>query len=276
MRSFKAVFKKQLKDFLKNPAVLIQFAIFPLLAFMINVILDFDSMVNVEDIPRIEGMTEEMIAEIMAAMMDSMNNTMPNMVTMQATMFAGMALIPVVAGLIAEDIERKSLRFLMMAGVKPAPYLLGVGGVVFLISFLTAVAFAFVGSFSELDFLIFVAAMMSGIAGSIVLGATIGILTKNQQAATALAMPAALIIGFGPMLAQFNDNIANTLHFLYTQQLNIVADYLNGATVETALWQSFTIMWANVAVLGVLFVVVYTKKGIEGVSHRINKNKSQK
>jgi ABC-2 type transport system permease protein len=257
MSSFKAVFKKQIKDFIKNPAVLIQFAIFPLLAFLINVILDFEGMS--EDMMSIEGMTEEMVAAMTAAM----SGTMPNMVTMQATMFAGMALIPVVAGFIAEDIEMKRLRFLMMAGVKPAPYILGIGSVVLLISFFSSVAFAFVGSFGGLDFLIFVAAMMSGIAGSIVLGATIGILTKNQQAATALSMPAALIIGFGPMMAQFNENIADALYFLYTQQLNIVADYLDGVAAETPLWQSFTIMWVNVAVLGVLFAIVYVKKGIK-------------
>jgi ABC-2 type transport system permease protein len=261
MNSFRAVFKKQLKDFLKNPAVLIQFAMFPLIAFIINIILDFESMANIED-THIEGMTEEMAAAIMAAMMDSMSSTMPNMTTMQATMFAGMALIPVVAGLIAEDIERKSLRFLMMAGVKPAPYLLGVGGVVFLISLFTSAAFALVGEFSGADFLIFTAAMTSGAAGSIVLGATIGMLTKNQQAATALAMPAALILGFGPLLAQFNDNIARALHVVYTQQLNVVADYLNMGGGETALWQSFAIMWVNVAVLGILFVVTYYKKGL--------------
>jgi ABC-2 type transport system permease protein len=174
-----------------------------------------------------------------------------------------MALLPVAAGFIAEDIERKSLRFLMMAGVKPAPYLLGVGGVLYLISLLTSVAFALVGSYGGLDFLIFVTAMMSGIAGSIVLGATIGILTKNQQAATALSMPAALIIGFGPLLAQFNEGIANALRFLYTQQLNVVADRLNGLAVNTPLWQSFVIMWGNVAVLGILFAIVYAKKGIK-------------
>jgi len=257
MNSFKAVFKKQLKDFIKNPAVLIQFAIFPLLAFVINIILDFESMAD--SMMYIEGMTEE----IAAAMAYAMNDNMPNMTTMQATMFAGMALIPVVAGFIAEDIERKSLRFLMMAGVKPAPYLLGIGGVVFLISFFTSVAFGLVGGFGGLDFFVFVAAMMSGIAGSIVLGATIGILTKNHQAATALAMPVALIFGFGPMLAQFNDNIASALRFLYTQQLNIVADYLNGVAVETPLRQSFMIMWVNVAVLGFLFAAVYAKKGLK-------------
>jgi len=187
---------------------------------------------------------------------------MPNMLSLQATMFAGMALIPVVAGFIAEDIERKNLRFLMMAGVKPAPYLLGIGSVVFMVSFFSSAAFGLISGFGGMDFWIFVGAMMSGVAGSIMLGSTIGILTKNQQTATALSMPAALLFGFGPMIAQFSDRIASWLHPLYTQQLNVVADNLNGIITDTPLWQSFAIMWANVAILGVLFVIVFRKKGL--------------
>jgi len=254
MMGFKAIFKKQAKIFLKNPAVLIQFAIFPLLAFLINILIDFDAMT--EGMEYIEGMSYE----IASALQEMMAGSIPNMTTMQATMFAGMALIPVVAGFIAEDIEKKSLRFLMMAGVKPAPYLLGIGSVVFMVAFLSTIAFAFIGGFSGTDFWVFVGAMMSGVAGSIMLGATIGILTKNQQSATALAMPAAMVFGFGPMIAQFSDNIANRLHYLYTQQLNVVADSLNGISTDTTLWQSFVIMWANVAVLGILFAVIYRAK----------------
>ena len=257
MMGFKAIFKKQAKIFLSNPAVLIQFAIFPFLAFIINILIDFEGMA--EGIEYVDGLTQEMVTFIL----DMMTGTMPNMTTMQATMFAGMALIPVVAGFIAEDIERKSLRFLMMAGVKPSPYLLGIGGVVMLVSFFTTIAFAFIGEFSGTDFWIFTAAMMSGVAGSIMLGATIGILTKNQQTATALAMPVALIFGFGPMLAQFNERIAEWLSILYTQQLNVVADYLNMVSTDTPLWQSFTIMWANVAVLGILFAIVYRSRGLK-------------
>jgi len=238
MRSIKAIFKKQLKDTLKNPAVLIQFIIFPLIAFLMNMVMNID------------GLPEEMVAN------------MPNMVTMQATIFAGMGLIPIVAGIIAEDIERKSLRFLMMAGVKPSAYLIGVSGVIFIVSFFTSVAFGFISEFNGQDFWVFVGAMMSGVAASIVLGATIGILTKNQQAATALSMPAAIIFGFGPMMAQFNETIARALHIVYTQQLNVVTGYLTIGGAETGLWQSFAIIWANVVVLAALFAIAYKKKGL--------------
>ena len=247
MNNFKAIFKKQLKDIKKNPTVLINFIIFPLVAFAMSRLMNFEFDDNIP-----EAVIEQMMAN------------MPNMAIMMATVFAGMGLIPAVAGVIAEDIEKKSLRFLNMAGVKPGSYLLGIGCVTFFLSIFTAAAFGFVSDFRGQAFWIFGASILSGVAASIVLGATIGILSKNQQTATALAMPAAMILGFGPMMAQFNETVARLLNVFYTQQLNVVADYLTFGGAETELWQSFSIMWANVAVLAVLFVIVYAKKGLRG------------
>jgi len=257
MMGYKAIFKKQTKVFAKSPEVLIQFAIFPFIAFIITILIDFEAMT--EGMEALEGMS----AELADMIWEMMSGTMPNMVTMQAVLFAGMALIPTVAGFIAEDIEKKRLHFLMMAGVKPAPYLLGIGLVVAIVAFVSTVAFALIGQFGGADYWVFTGAMMTGVAGSIMLGATIGIFTKNQQSATALAMPAALVVGLLPMIAQFSDGLARWLQPLYTQQLNVVADRLNGLPVGMELWQSFAIMWGNVIVLGVLFAVVYRAKGVK-------------
>jgi len=250
MRSTKAVFKKQFKGSVQNPEILIQFMIFPLMAFMMNIFVDMEGMAS-DLMIYAPHMAEEMLA------------SMPNVVTMMAAVFAGMALIPTVAGIIAEDIEKKSLRFLIMAGVKPPAYLLGVGSVIFMVSVLTALAFAFVGGFGGMDFVIFIGALLSGVTASIMLGAAIGILTGNQQSATALAMPVAMILGFGPMIAQFNDSVARVLRPLYSQQLNVIVDYINLGT-DVSLWQSFGIIWANVLVMAVLFMVVYVRTGIKG------------
>jgi len=242
MKNVNAVFYKQLKDTLKNPATLFQFIMYPMMAFIMSVMA----------VPDFEGVPED----IMAIIADNM----PNMVTMMATVFAGMGLITIIPGIITEDTEKKSLRFMVIAGVKPVSYLIGVSGVIFFVSIFTSVAFSLIGGFRGLDFWIFTAAMMSGVAGSIVLGAMIGVLSGAHQAAQGLALPAAIILGFGPMIAQFNDTLARILHVFYTQQLNIVADYLTLGGAGTPLWQSFGIMWANVAVLGLLFVLVFKKK----------------
>lgn len=247
MKHVKAIFKKQFKDTLKNPGVLIQFLIFPLVAW----VMDF---VMVTDI-HLEGVPEDVAAMIL----DSMPNV-PNMMVMQAGIFAGMGLITAICGMISEDMDKKSLRFLSMAGVKPISYLAGVGGVVLLFSFFTSVAFAFIGGFSGLDFWLFTGAMLSVAVGSIVLGATFGILAGNQQAASGMVLPVAIILGFGPMMAQFNDNIARFMRFVYTQQLNIVADHLTLGNIDTPLWQAYAVIWGNILALGLLFSFVFKKK----------------
>jgi len=256
MKATKAIFKKQLKATGANPESLIQFMIYPLLALAINAMMDQSGMVSYfAYLPLPQYLLDDIAREMISSM--------PNMITMQATIFAGMGLIPVVAAIIADDIERKSLRFLSMAGVKSSEYLIGVGGVVFFLSFFSSMGFSLVGSFFGMEMLIFMGAMMSAVVGSIVLGATIGILVSNVQSAAGLSMPIAIMLGFGPIFAQMNDRIARIYHIFYTQQLNVIADYLNFGASDTPLWQSFAIMWVNIAVLGVLFVVVYAKKGLK-------------
>jgi len=247
MKGIKAVFKKQLKDIMKNPAVLIQFIIYPFITFAMDSIITTDF--NFEGVPE----------DILEIILDNMPN-MPNMVTMQAAIFAGMGLMTAISGIISEDIEKKSLRFLAKAGVKPMSYLIGVSGVIFIVSFFTSSAFGLIGGFSGVDFWIFTAAMMSVVAGSTVLGATFGILMGNQQAASALIFPIAIFLGFGPMMAQFNENIAGVLAFIYTQQINTVADYLTLGSGEVPLWHAFGIIWANVFVLGLIFILVFRLK----------------
>lgn len=237
MSSVKAIFKKQVKDIKKNLTVLIQFILFPAIAwFMTRFVAGTDGF----------GGSDTMF------------------VTMFAAIFVGMALIPMVAGIVAEDRERKSLRFLVMAGVKPQDYLLGVGGVIFIVSLLPSLAFTWMGGFSGEEFWLFMAAMMSGVVASTLLGLTIGMLAKNQQAATSLSLPVALVLGFGPLIAMFNERMGEMFRFFYTQQLDIVMNsLLSGYGMGASLQQSFITIWANVAVLVVLFVVVFGKKGLK-------------
>ena len=229
MRITKAIFAKQAKDMFKNPAVLVMFIVFPAVAFIMT------ALVRVEDMP-------------------------PNMfVTMMAAIFAGMGLITSVAGAIAEDIELKSLRFLVIAGVKPHQYLLGIGGFFLLAGTVTSVIFALIGDFTATEFVKFLVIMVSGTAASILLGATIGMWSKNAQAAGGLAMPFAMIIGFTPMIANFNETVAKVAGVLYTQQINVIVNDFEESMVKPLL-----VIAANIVVLTVFFVVAYKKKGLKG------------
>ena len=77
-------------------------------------------------------------------------------------------------------------------------------------------AFSLIGGFTDMDFWIFTTAMMLGLALVIV-----------------------LILDLGRMIAQLNYRLASILHVFYTQQLNVVANYMTIGGAETPLWQSF-------------------------------------
>jgi ABC-2 type transport system permease protein len=231
MRIAKSIFTKQAKDISKNPMALVMFLLFPAVALIMTLLVERSN----EDIP-------------------------PNMfVIMMAAIFAGMGLITVVSDVIAEDIERKSLRFLVIAGVKPHQYLLGIGGFFLAAGAVASVAFALIGDFTFNETMKFLAIMIPGVAASVLLGATIGISSKNRQAATSLGMPAAMIVGFTPMIAAFNETIERFAFFLYTQQINVIVNDFSQSILQPLL-----VITANIAVLTVLFVLAYKKKGLKG------------
>jgi len=230
MRSVKAIFIKQAKDMLKNTMVLVQFIIFPAVALVMT----------------------ELVAK-------SNETIPPNMfVTMMAAIFAGMALVTTTASVIAEDIERKSLRFLVMAGVKPHEYLTGIGGFILLAGSIVSVVFGLIGDFTGLEFAKFLTVMITSTAASVMLGATIGLLSKNQQAATALGMPIAMVLGFTPMIANFNVTVEKIANVLYTQQLNVIVNDFSANFAKAML-----VIGANMIILLVLFVIAYKKKGLK-------------
>jgi len=231
MRSVQAIFVKQAKDMTKNFSVLSMFVIFPLVAFAMT---HFVARGNYD-----------------------ISDTM--FTTMMASVFAGMALIQVACSVIAEDREKKSIRFLIIAGVKPLAYLMGIGGVILIASLISSLAFGYIGGFAQDEFIAFMLVMMSGAIASIILGATIGIYAKNRQAASGLSMPFAVLLGFAPMVAQFNERVESFVGFIYTQQINVVVNDFSAGLV-----QPLTVIWLNIAVLAVLFVIAYAKKGLSG------------
>jgi ABC-2 type transport system permease protein len=232
MKSAKAVFIKQFKDMSKNPMTLVMYIIFPAVAFVMTQLIAKSN----DDIPT-------------------------NMfVTMMAAIFSGMALITSMADVIAEDIERKSLRLLMMAGVKPHQYLIGVSGFLLLAGTVTSVIFALIGDFTGDETTKFLAIMITGLAASVLLGATIGMLSKNRQAATSLGMPVAMLVGFTPMIATFNETVESVASVLYTQQINVIVN-----DFSVGMGKPLLVVLANMVVFTVLFIAAYQKKGLKNV-----------
>jgi len=224
MRSIHAVFAKQTTDIRRNRMVFLQFVIFPLIA------LAFTGLVAKPnpDIP------------------DTM------FVTMFAALFAGMSVPVSMASLVSEDRERGSLRLLVMAGVKPANYLVGTGGAIGAVSLIVAAAFALMTGFEPLLWGKFLLVVMLGVVCSVLLGAAVGLLAGNQQAATATAMSVAVLVGFGPMLAQFSPTAGKATAFLYTMQVSRLAN-----DPATSLGRPLLIVAANIAILAALAVFAY-------------------
>jgi ABC-2 type transport system permease protein len=231
MSSIKAIFIKQAKDMSKNPMVLNMFIIFPAVALVMTVFVP---------IPPNDFVHGNMF------------------VTMMAAIFAGMGLITTASDVIAEDIERRSLRFLIIAGVKPHQYLLGTGGFFLLAGAVTSVIFSLIGGFTGAEFLKFMTIMIAGTATSILLGTVIGMVSKNRQAATSLCMPIAVIVGFTPMIANFNETVEKVAGVLYTQQINLIVN-----DFSASLWQPLLVIASNIVVLTVSFVIAYKKKGLK-------------
>ena len=121
MKNIAVIFKKQIRDTLKNKMVLIQFLMFPVLVVI------FENVVKIEDMP------EHFFVKLFAVM------------------FVGMAPLTCMSAIIAEEKEKNTLRVLLMSNVKPAEYLVGVGSYVFVMCSAGMAVFAVVGGYSGGD-----------------------------------------------------------------------------------------------------------------------------
>lgn len=223
-----AVFKKQIKDNLKNKMVFIQFILYPLFAFVFT--------------------------EAVAKGQQDLLNTF--FVTIFGTIYAGMVPMINMASIISEEKEADTLKMLMIANVKPYQYLIAIGSSVMIFFSLGAASFGIIGGYSGIVLLKFIIAMLCGGLSSLLLGSAIGMLSKNQMSATAIGMPIAMIISFLPMIATFNVKFESISRFLYTQQISYILNDPNAAKISL---ESILIIGSNLLVFLSVFVVAYRK-----------------
>ncbi|KMZ55571.1 ABC transporter permease [Dorea sp. D27] len=221
-----AVWKKQMKDTLKNKAVLIQFVMFPVLS------------VIMQNSIKIEGMSGRYF------------------VILFATMYVGMAPLTAVASIISEEKEKNTLRELLMANVKAAEYLLGIGLGIFVCCMLGAVVFALAGQYTGRDMADFLLVMAAGIVISLLLGAVIGISCRNQVTEVSVSVPVMLVFSFLPMLASFNEKIAAVSKYAFSQQ---ISNYMSAVGDSAAKDGNLVVILCNAGIFAVLFGVVYRK-----------------
>lgn len=228
MNGISTVFLKQVKETLKNKAILIQFVMFPLLA------------VIMENSIKIDEMPEHFFAKLFAVM------------------FIGMAPLTCMSSVISEEKEKNTLRVLMMSNVKPVQYLLGIGSYICIMCMAGAAVFAVLGEYKGSDLAGFMLVMAVGIILSILIGAVIGIISNNQMSATSVTVPVMMIFSFLPMLSMFNETIEKIAKITYSQQINMLVNS-NFENIS----DSVAVLAVNFIIAVLLFFIAHRKNGIE-------------
>lgn len=223
----RVLFMKQVKDTLKNKGILIQFLMFPLMTLLMV------KSIQLEDMPS------------------------DFFVKMFGSMYLGMAPLVSMSSILAEEKEQNTLRMLLFSNVKASEYLIGIGGYVFLCCTLGSLMMGLLGNYTPSQFLVFMISSISGILISILLGAFIGVRTRNQMEATSFMMPLMMIFSFMPMLSTFNDTIARIGDFIYTQQINLFFEHL---TLSMMSLKGILVIVGSLIAACMLFVLSYRKK----------------
>lgn len=226
MRNIRIIFKKQIKDTLKNWAVLVQFVMLPLIAILMNALV------------HIEGMPENFF------------------VTLFAAMYVGMAPVVSMTALVSEEKATNTLRVLVASNVRPSEYLLGTGSFVWCLCMAGSLALSFAGDYAAVERIHFLAIMAVGIAASVALGGAIGTWCKTQVAATSVSVVAMLVLAFLPMFSTFNEKVAAYSKYLYSEQISLLLSDIGHLAPDGS---SIAILGANLLGVALLFYAAYRR-----------------
>ena len=114
------------------------------------------------------------------------------------------------------------------------------------------------GGYRGTTLLTFMVIMALGHLCSLLVGASLGVISKSQMQATSLSVPVMLVFAFLPMLSAFNEGIANVAKHVFSQQFYMMVNNL--PEVEVTL-ESGLILGGNIIVILGLFLWAY-KKGL--------------
>ncbi len=225
----KAILWKQLKDTIKNKAILIQFIMFPLMTIIM------ENAMNMQDMP-------------------------PHFfVNLFGIMYVGMASLTSIAAIIAEEKEKNTLRVLKMCNVRAFEYLIGNAIYIIVICMIGSLIMGLTGGYTGIDLLRFMLIMFVGHICSFLLGATIGLVSKNQMVATSITVPVMMVLSFLPMLSMFNETIKRFSKFLFSEQLYFLVNHLEQIKIT---WETGVIMIGNIILIIAAFLIIYKKDNI--------------
>ena len=221
-----AIFKKQLKDTVRNKTVLVQFVMFPIMTLIMN---------NTIKMPE---MPENFFVNLFAAM------------------YIGMAPLTSIASIISEEKEKNTLRVLIMSNVKPHEYLLGIGSYVWFACMLGSIVICAAGGYNLQTGIAFMGIMAIGIMTSLLIGAIIGVGSKTQMMATSITVPVMMIFSFVPMLSMFNSRIEKIAKIIYSEQISRMLSQISSLQLNAA---NIGVVGMNIFVAAVIFIIIFRK-----------------
>lgn len=225
-----AIFKKTLKDMIRNKRQLLFFLMFPAMTYLFYYsISEGHEMFPIVFLP-------------INILFCSMN---------------------IMASVISEEKEKGTLRSLIFANIKPLEYFVGNAIFVLLATIISSSLFLPLINISEIEYLYFYLFVSLSSICSMVLGATIGITAKNQMTANGICAPITIILGMLPTFGELNKSFKNLSQILYTTRFaNTVSEITNNLSV-TINFEIVITYIINFIVCLVIFALVYKKKKLD-------------
>ncbi len=221
-----AIFIKQVKDSLTNRLTLLIFLFFPLLSIVFKCIVSE--------------------AEIQAML--------PSFITMNTVM------IPIISmsSSIAEEKEKHSLRMLIMSNVKAWEYLIGMSLCVFCTAFFSSLLFLLFFQITMKRLMVILVATIIGIIYSLIVGAILALLAKNQMSIGPITAPISMVLGLLPMFAKMNDNVEAMAQLIYSYYVREMFETLTFSLNRSAA----VVLFVNLLILVLMFALLYKKTGL--------------
>lgn len=231
MRKVKTIFWKQLKDTIKNKVIFIQFILFPVMAVLM------EHAIEIKDMPE------------------------HFFVLLFSTMYVGMAPLTSIAAIISEEKETGTLGMLKMSNVRGWEYLTGIGIYVFALCMAGSLVLACAGAYRGWRMGAFLLSMGAGILISMLIGAVIGITSKNLMGGTALAVPVTMVFAFLPMFSMFNEKIREVAKYVYSYEIQDALGRIRSVEgMEELVKGGHPEIWAvNLLLAAVLFGFAYRR-----------------
>lgn len=167
-------------------------------------------------------------------------------------------LVPILlmATIVAEEKEKGTLKLLLMSGVRIYEYFLGIALVVMGYVIIAMMIFEGAGATESFDYGYVVAFTLAADLISLLIGAIIGGITKNQTNVGPVAVPIVLVIFFLPIVQMLKPDFIFASKYIYSGILLSVMQECNYST-DNIVWMIIDFVFVSM-----MFLFVFRKKRI--------------